>query len=144
MPNVRVVGGVYIGVPIADYPFPPRPEQLRPLEDIPHGPPVVARLRSAQGLINGPETATFIYTGSETISAFAVEPGNLRFLLNEKEVAQSSWWNYDGSGYSVLLTKETLDASGIHLTSGQQVTLEVAPERFTDPESWQVWVTSQE
>lgn len=141
MPNVRVVAGMYVGVPVDEYPFPHRPKKLKPLED-PHG-DVLVYLGNRAGSINGETLTRFPYSDDLSIDAFAVEPGTLTLLVNGVELTRFNSWDYDGSGYGIRLDKDVLSQHGLHLEPGQELTLMVVAERFNDFKSWQVVVTRQ-
>ncbi len=145
MPDVRVAAGIYAGVPLADYRFPPRPATLRPLPDLLDSD--LVRLGSAPGPVVGTQSTTFTYQDTLAIIADAVEPGSLTILLDGIEVARWSTWGYDDGGFGMPFAgvdTDALAAVGLHLNPGQQMTLTVVAERFTDAASWQVAVVTND
>jgi hypothetical protein len=144
----RVRIGVYERVPLASYQFPEAPDPLPPLDQygnlLPreHKHPLVVvsagplpREDAGEPVIVGPTgtwSGTFVLNHGLDIESQTVAPGELHFLVDGKEVATQSGWNYNNSGSSATFSLAKL---GIH--KGDTVTLTVTAERFPGS-SWAV------
>jgi hypothetical protein len=138
MPDLRVEMAIYVPVSLSEYHFPPRPATLKPLQS-PYADSLAAFQSTAKQIV-GTQSATLTYRERLAIQAFAVEPGSLRFLINGMEASEWSTWDFVGGGWGMNLDEETLSQYGLHLRPGEQVTITVIAERFTDPDSWQVQI----
>jgi hypothetical protein len=118
--------GVYEAVPLDEYPFPDRPDQLRPLDN---GAVQSDGRRLVWGDGSG-DSEGFTYTvpverGLE-VRVATVEPGEWRMLVNGVVMASARSWTYEQEGFGAFLS---LDQLGIR--PGDEVVLSFQTDRFT-------------
>ncbi|MEV1118523.1 hypothetical protein AB0I91_25940 [Actinosynnema sp. NPDC049800] len=96
--------GLAVGVPVApeDYPFPPRPETLEPidpaLDNTNPGQRRVYELRADPDQPNGTWRSTVSLPGRPVYVGVAVNtPGRIRVLVNGVEVVEHATWTYRSS-----------------------------------------------
>ncbi|GAA1395890.1 SigE family RNA polymerase sigma factor [Catellatospora coxensis] len=118
-------------VPFEQYPFPPRPAKLAPLE-APDVPPGRARL-------DGPEAQVVsgVWRGSLTLRARAQTPGSLLVSVNGIPVENFEWWDYEQGNRAGFLDAADAQRLGLTLVDGQTVVITVEPEHMTG--DW--WLT---
>lgn len=129
-------------VAFEDYPPPPRPETLPPLE--PFTEPVDVDLRPDPDDPNRPVQQTVPVAGTELarcggmISLQSQTPGRLRVLINGKEVVSQTFWSYQPPGYAYLLDSMFNDrCAGVEW--GDEVTITVEPQYLTGDWQVQLW-----
>ncbi|MFC0003977.1 hypothetical protein [Micromonospora siamensis] len=130
--------GVAVGerVPVGDYPFPPRPAPLPPLER-PVGddgeplPPDALVLRSDPADPTASRRATITWGPAVRAWMSAQTPGRLRVRVAGVEVADASWWDYRAGQQASTKSATWAGEHGLRLLPGQRVAVEVIPERFT-------------
>ncbi|MFC7246292.1 SigE family RNA polymerase sigma factor [Catellatospora aurea] len=118
-------------VPFEQYPLPPRPARLDPLEGPDTAP---GRVR-----LDGPEAQVIsgVWRGSLTFRARAQTPGSLLVSVNGIPVENFMWWDYEQGYQAGLLDVDSADARRLGLVTGQTVVITVEPEHMTG--DW--WLT---
>jgi hypothetical protein len=117
---------VYEAVPLDEYPFPDRPDQLLPIDQgaVSGGGP---RLVWGDG---SADQEGFTYTvpveGGLEVRVATVEPGEWRMLVNGVVMVTDRSWTYEQEGFGANLT---LDQLGIR--PGDEVELSFQTDRFT-------------
>ena len=112
-PGSRFRIGVYQGVPVDQYPFPPRPAELLAvsLADFRftlRGPTLLA-VRGSSADPNQSVARTVTLTGALVIDGTAVEPGQVSVLVNGRQVFQSRTWDYSSQGFNPRSTSPRSD-----------------------------------
>ncbi|HEX7745300.1 MAG TPA: hypothetical protein VF462_08580 [Micromonosporaceae bacterium] len=141
--------GLAIGerIPFDQYPLPPRPAALRPLDQTLPVRCTEARcpgallIRSDPADPTRPVRQTVTWKTIEAIDLVAQTPGLLHVRANGVEVATGEWWDYEvgGSGTYGDQDGDWKRAFGLDLRPGASVTIEIVPEHITG--AWQVVFT---
>lgn len=134
-PSLVVLLAVYEDVPVAEYPFPPRPATLEPIGGGANQIPDAAAVMT-------PDRRTATVTWDETLQASiaAAEPGTARLLVDGVVVGGAGFWDYEGGGAGLFLGSQTLTDAGLPApVPGQVLTLTVEAERFAEG-AWEVRV----
>lgn len=123
--------GVYERVPVEDYPFPPRPEALAPLDY--RGmvwPGLIVDTIEASGS-SGTHVHELRAPAGLSIYAIAQTPGKLTILVNGTPILIHESWDYSQAMSESLYLVEGGDEYGLDLAPGDPVSIEVRPERMT-------------
>lgn len=123
---------VYQKVPLATYPFPPRPAKLAAPPTNGAGPEQIVAASAKVGanatatvkLILGAHTQLFIGTSA---------PGQLEVFVDGTQVDAVSSWAWTPSSFVVFLTPDDLARDGINAKAGQSVQITVQASRFAVP-----------
>jgi hypothetical protein len=126
----------------ADYPLPPRPATLRPLESrapvnsagLERPGAVVVRADPADPTRAQRLTVTWRAVGD--IDMASQTPGLLHVRVNGVEVATGEWWDYEQGGFGGSGDKDWPREYGLTVHPGERVTVEVVPEHVTG--DWRV------
>jgi hypothetical protein len=137
MANYRVGVAVYSPMPLADYPFPPRPHKLASLDDggSNGGGRLLGRVDSRLVGANGAGSVVPKLTpnGIHT-EIYAVAPGAVTVSVNGRTIDVAANWTWVGSGFSGLdLTPAALRHLGIDVKVGDRVSVEFTGSRFAVP-----------
>lgn len=121
-----------------DYPLPPRPEPLPPLEL--SAEPADLELRADPDDPNRPVQQTmsapgWIHQCDGMLALQSQTPGRLRVLIDGAEVVSATFWSYQPAGYAYRLDSLLDDQCG-GLEAGDQLTVRVEPEHLTG--DWRV------
>jgi hypothetical protein len=140
--------GLAIGerVPFVDYPLPPRPEELRRLDEaLPAGCteatcPGTLIIRSDPADPTRPVSRTVTWQTLRSIEMVAQTPGLLHVRVSGVTVVTGEWWDYGAGGYGTFGDEGGGWSSlGVDPTEGDRVTVEIVPEHITG--AWQVVLT---
>jgi hypothetical protein len=136
--------GVAVGerMPFSEYPLPPRPSTLRPLE--PGLPVNSAGLEPSGSVVLRADPAdptraqwlTLTWRTMERVELVSQTPGRLRVRVNSVEVTTGEWWDYQQSSFYSFPDVEWPSAPGLTVRPGDPVTIEVIPEHVTG--DWRV------
>jgi hypothetical protein len=138
MGSYQVAVGIYTPMPVADYPFPPRPHQLLSLDDTAvngSGGRLLGTVdaRSVGPTGHGDVTTTLTRKGVE-VDMYSVAPGAITVTVNGTVVGSAASWAWTGEGNTVgPLTPHDLRGLGIDVKAGDRITVGAAGARFTDP-----------
>jgi hypothetical protein len=132
--NTTAEYGIAIGaaVPFEDYPLPPRPATLNPLDGpLPAGCtevicPGAFIIRSDPADPLAPRQMTVPWQTIRSVEMVAQTPGMLHVTANGDSLGTATWWTYDQGGYGLRM---------VPLTRTATVTIEVRPEYVTG--AWQ-------
>lgn len=116
-----------VRIPVADYPFPPRPAQLRDLDRLDVwnvNDPAALVLSSDRADPLAPRSLTFTAAAGTELDAVAQTPGALRIELDGAPLTTAEYWDYLAG-----ICAATVATGGTH-------TLTVYPERVTG--EWRV------
>lgn len=131
--SFRTPGGpmaVAVGeeVPLAGYPFPPRPAELRPLQvGTSPGEHIVVRADPADP--NRPVSVTLIWSGSYQAKYSSQTPGRLVTTVGGSALTINRWWDYEQKDHGTYIDPTLRD--GTRFSNGDRVTVTVTPERMT-------------
>jgi hypothetical protein len=136
MDNYRVAAAVYSPMPLADYPFPPRPLKLASLDE--GGISSGRLLGTVDARSVGPnghgQVTTRLTAKGVQVDPYAVAPGTVTVTIDGKIVDESSSWTWTGQGYGgTTLTPAKLRSLGIHVKVGDRISVVVSGSGFTDP-----------
>lgn len=122
-------------IPFSDYPLPPRPATLRPMNDdsVPPG-AVVVRADPADPAL--PKRLTATWRAVENIEMASQTPGLLHVRINGVEVATGEWWDYGQRRFSSSPGTSWPSEFGLTVRPGERVTIEVIPTYVTG--DWRV------
>ena len=126
--------GIAVGeaVPFEDYPLPPRPATLRPLDGpLPAGCaeatcPGAFIIRSDPADPLAPQELTVPWQTIPSVEMVSQTPGMLHVTANGDSLGTATWWTYDQGGYGLRM---------VPLKRAATVTIEVRPEYVTG--AWQ-------
>ncbi|MEU7532344.1 hypothetical protein AB0A74_41875 [Saccharothrix sp. NPDC042600] len=118
-------------VPLADYPFPPRPERLAVL---PEDEPALARSNPEHP--EGQFETRFRWAETGGLDLWLNSPGRVRVFVNGVEVLTATFWTYDLHTASTAPVAEWPRLHGLDLKPDEEVTLVVIPERTSG--QWRV------
>jgi|GEM_PF-3308819 len=128
-PGSRFRIGVYQGVPLDQYPFPPRPAKLVPVSLVAGFGLGDATVLVVQGSTADPNQAvsrTIQLPRSLEIVGNAVEPGQVSVLVNGRQVVQARTWDYTSQSFGA-----SFDLAALGLKPGQRAVITVRPARYT-------------
>jgi hypothetical protein len=126
--------GIGQGVPVADYPFPPRPQTLPPLE--PQYPEGFTKLTADPADPAARKEMTFEWPGTIMVEARVNTPGRLQVLVNDVPVIDYTSWTYTVHGSQSALPDDWASSYGLTPAVGDPVRITVIPERITG--DWEV------
>lgn len=126
--------GIGAGVPPSDYPFPPRPEELKPLGEE-FGKPAL-KLSGDPADPDGKLETTVEWPGRSSVVARSNTPGRLRVLVNDVQVVDYSNWTYEPGSSTSLPPDHWEGEYGLVLSKGDLVRITVIPERMSG--DWRV------
>jgi len=143
MADYRIGVATYSPIPIADYPFPPRPRKLASLDQgaLAGDGQLLGTVDSRTVGPAGPGAVPTTLTSKGLhVDTNAVAPGTLTMTVDGKTVdTASSWtWTSEASG-GEHLTARTLRRLGVDVKVGDRITVRVTGSRFTDP-AWRAQV----
>jgi hypothetical protein len=133
-PEVTFGLGIGQGVPVADYPFPPRPQTLAPLE--PRYPEGFTKLTSDPADPVARKETTFEWPGTIMVESLVNTPGRLQVLVNDVPVIDYTSWSYTVHGSQSALPDRWESSYGLTPAVGDLVRVTVIPERTTG--DWEV------
>jgi hypothetical protein len=126
--------GVGQGVPVSDYPFPPRPQSLEPLESqYPEG---FIELTADPADPAARKEVTFEWPGPLVAHSRMNTPGRIQVLVNDVPIIDYSNWTYTAGGSWSHLPDEWASSYGLTPAVGDPVRVTVIPERTTG--DWEV------
>jgi hypothetical protein len=143
MGNYRIAVAVYAQMPVADYPFPPRPKTLESLDEDTNsgGGTMLGKVDSRSVGANGEgAVVTKLTNKGVQLEVYAVAPGAVTMTVNGQTVDVARFWTWKGSGYgSLVLRPGALHQLGIDVQVGDRISVGVAGKRFADP-AWRAEV----
>lgn len=134
--------GMYQDVPVADYPFPPRPKVVDApaqhpdtvsFEELTHS------TKMEPATPDDTKSLRVAYTPDLSAAIRSWAPGVVELLVNGTIVTGLPSWTYTEGGTQIDLTPSTLTDAGITPTAGEVITITARGSRFTDP-AWRVTV----
>jgi hypothetical protein len=126
--------GIGQGVPVADYPFPPRPRTLAPLE--PQYPEGFTKLTADPADPAARKETTFEWPGTIMVESRVNTPGRLQVLVNDVPVIDHTSWTYTVNGSQSALPDRWESSYGLNPAQGDLVRVTVIPELTTG--DWEV------
>jgi hypothetical protein len=140
----RVGVAVYSPMPLADFPFPPRPQRLASLDDGVASFGAGRLLGKVDARSVGPnghgEVVTPLTRQGIRVEMYVVAPGSVTVTVNGQTVDVASSWTWAGGGFGpAVLTPTELRHDGVNVKVGDRLTVGFAGARFTDP-AWRAEV----
>jgi hypothetical protein len=142
MPAARVAFAGYNPVPIADYPFAPRPRHLdvRDLGTFDGGRLLGSISAQRVGATGSGELRLRMPQRGTVLDLAAVAPGTLRVSVGGRRVLIWNSWSWTGEGYAGFVVSPTsLRRLGLEVRVGEQFTVRVDASRYAAP-GWRVRV----
>lgn len=140
----RVAVAVYTPVPRADYPLPPRPAELKSLDEnsMPSGEGKLFGIVDSREVgPNGRGTIVVPMTKKAPILEIqAVAPGVVRVHVNDVLIHQFDSWTWTGSGTNTLLLLDKLAGAGLNVKTGDELKVVISGSQF-DVAGWRAAVS---